>query len=203
MLPDRLAETSDIRRKISQTLGGKSDGAAKGSGGASKGKGKARDGAAAAAAAAAKGGAPVDSMDVEGAENDAKEGRRDSTPPALPVPGEAAAEGSEPDVHSVTAQSMLRCWNAVGERLAAARKVVTVTEVGMPSARGTAAAAAAGGREEGERRLKPKKITKGPRGMRTGAGGAGARGARKVGPIVLLGACSYSYRLRLIRYIFL
>lgn len=198
MLPDRLAETSDLRRRISQTLGAKSDGAAKGGGGASKGKGKARDGA--AAAAAAKGGGPVDSMDVEGAENDAKEGRRDLTPPALPVPGEAAAEGSEPDVHSVTAQSMLRCWSAVGERLAAARKVVTVTEVGMPSARGTAAA---GGREEGERRLKPKKITKGPRGMRTGAGGAGARGARKVGPIVLFGACSYSYRLWLIRCFFL
>lgn len=125
MLPERLAETSDLRQKISQSLGDNSDDRVSGGGG-----------------------------------------------------GEAAAGSDPDDVHSLTARTMLRCWNAVGERLAAARKVVT--EVAMPMKH--RAAAAAGAREDGDRRLKLKRVTKGPRGMRTGAGGTGARAkARKVG----------------------
>lgn len=189
MLPERLAETSDIRHTISQALGCNSDGPdpgpASGAGaGGSKGKGKARDVEVPTAAAAA---GSVDSMDVVGAEDGAGGGGKAPPPPVSSAPsstgggGEAAAAaaGSDLDAHSLTAQSMLRCWNAVGERLAAARKVVT--EVGMPTKH--PAAVAGGRRDDGDRRLKLKRITKGPRGMRTSAGGTGAR-ARKVTSVV-------------------
>lgn len=106
----------------------------------------------------------IDAMEVDGEEVDSPSGPSGGAPVSGAQSREdkakgsggppAAGDGGQADYHSVTSLAMLKCWNAVGERLMTARVVVREADVEQGSdaaARPSSLLGSGGARVEGGR----------------------------------------------------